>query len=148
MATLKKTPAAQTVLAADFTFDIAQADAMVNTSGVSTVFSASAGTVYDIISLPYGAQVVGGDLTVLVVSNDTGTATASVGDSASATRYANAVNIKAAARTALTITGYQSLGEAVRLTLANQNGNATTGKVKIVAQIVFSNRATENLKTV
>ena len=148
MATLKKTPAAQTILAADFAFNIANADAMVNTSGVSTAFSASAGTVYDIISLPYGAQVVGGDMTVLVVSNDTGTATAALGDSASATRYLAATNIKALARTALTITGYQSLGEAVRLTVANQNGNATTGHVKFVVHFVFSNRATENLKTV
>jgi hypothetical protein len=148
MATLLKSPSAQWVLAAQFEFDISTSDAMVNTSSASTAFSAAAGTTYDVATLPYGAQVVGGDIVVKTVSNDTGTSTMSVGDSASATRYLGATNLKAAARTALVPTGYKSLGEAIRLTIANQNGNATTGNVKVTVLFTIDGRANENLKTV
>lgn len=147
MATLTKTPSAQWALTAVFQFDIANSDAMVNTSAVSTAFKAAAGTTYDIVPLPYTSQVIGGDMTVLVVSNDTGTSTCSVGDSASATRYLGATNLKALARTALVPTGYQGLGEAVRITIANQNGDATTGKVRFHVTFLIDGRATENLKT-
>lgn len=148
MATLKKTPNAQTVLAAEFTFDISAADQMVNTSGVVTAFKAASGTVYDIITPPLNSLVVGGDVQVLTASDETGTATASLGDSSSATRYANAVNIKSTARTALTLPNFlNSNGLSYRLTLANQNGNATVGKVKFTVLFTVQDRATENLKT-
>lgn len=146
MATLTKTPGAQWALSAVFQFDIASADAMLNASGVLTNFKAAAG-VFDVIPLPSGAQVVGGDIAVLVVSNDTGTATMSVGDSASAARYLGATSIKSAARTALVPTGFQGAGESIRLTLANQNGDATTGKVRTTVQFVLDGRVNENLKT-
>lgn len=146
MATLKKTSAAQWPLLATFEFNIATADAMLNTSGVLTAFSAAAG-VYDVIPLPHGSHVVGGDINVQVVSNDTGTATMSVGDSASAARYLAATTIKTGGRTALVPTGYQGLGEAIRLTMANQNANATTGKVRTTVLFVVESRQSENLKT-
>ncbi len=147
MATLKKTPGAQTLLVADFTFDISAADTMLNTSAVATAFSAASGTVYDIYTLPVGSRVVGGDLDVVAVSDDTGTSTITVGDSASATRYLGSTSLKSQARTALVPTGYISLGEAIRITVANQNGNATVGKVKIQTAFIIEGRVTENLKT-
>lgn len=147
MATLTKTPGAQWALTAVFQLDISAADAMLNTTSVLTAFSAAAGTAYDIMPLPFNSQVVGGDATVLTVSNDTGTSTYSIGDSGSATRYLGATNFKAAARTALVPTGYQGAGEAIRLTLANANGNATTGKLRVEVQFIIDGRVNENLKT-
>ena len=146
MATLKKSRAAQYNLTAYFEFNIATADSMLDIAGVSKAFSVVA-PVYDIVPLPYGAVVVGGDMVVKTVSNDTGTATLSVGDSASAARYMAATDIKTAARTAFTITGYSGLGEALRITLANQNANATTGKVRLRVDFMIDNRQNENLKT-
>ena len=142
MATLLATRSAQYLMEAEFVFDIAAADAVANTSGVVTALSA-ASVVADVIKLPSAATLVGGEVVVETVSNDTGTATIAVGDSASATRYLSATNIKAAARTALTLTGYRGQGEDIRITLANANGNATTGKVTVRVQYVVANRANE-----
>lgn len=145
MTTLLKQPTGQYVLSSTFAFTVS--DAMLNTSAVLTNFKASSATVYDILNLPPNAQVVGGDLVVLTVSNDTGTSTLSVGDSASATRYLGATNLKAAARTALVPTGYQGLGEALRITIANQNGDATTLVARVTVQFIIDSRGNENLKT-
>jgi len=147
MSTIKKTSGAQWPLVATFEFDIAGADAMVATNAALVAFSAAANTVYDLFTLPYNSQVIGGDLTVKTVSNDTGTSTIALGDSGTAARYLAATNFKAAARTAVTPTGYATQGEALRMTIANQNGNATTGKAKIVILFLVDSRQTENLKT-
>lgn len=149
MATLTKTPAAQYALHATFLYDVAQSDQMANINAVQTQFKAITASTptYDIVPLPYGAQVTGGDVTVLVVSNDTGAATVAVGDSASASRYLGATSTKALARTALVPTGYQGQGESLRITLVNTNGDATTGKVKLQLSFVIDNRQNENLKT-
>ena len=145
MATLKKTTEAQAPLIAQFSFTMA--DAMVNTSGVLTNFKATSGTVYDIFTLPFGSQVVGGDVVVKVVSNDTGAATISVGDSGSATRYLGATSIKALARTALVPTGFKTSSQGLRITLSNATGDATTGEVKVTVMFTVDGRAHENLKT-
>lgn len=142
MATVTATRTAQNVLAAQFVVNLGT-DAMLNTSGVLTNFKATSG-VFDIINMPINAQVVGGDIAVETVSDETGTATISLGDSSSATRYANAVNLKAAARTALTITGFRNTsGLNLRMTLANQNGNAAAGVVVITVLYVIEGRACE-----
>jgi hypothetical protein len=130
MATLKRTRAAQWPMTASFAFNIADADAMLNASGVLTNLKAATG-VFDVIPLPAGTRVVGGELIVEVVSNDTGTATLSVGDATSAVRYLGATTLKTAARTALVPTIFVSTGEPIRITLANANGDATTGKVRL-----------------
>lgn len=141
MATKRTTRGAQNVLSSTFEFDIT--DTMANVSGTEQAFSATSG-VFEIINLPQGSQVVGGDITVVTASDDTGTATISIGDSASATRYASAVNLKAAARTALTLTGYQNdTGLNIRATLANATGNAAAGKVVIHVQYVVDGRVNE-----
>jgi hypothetical protein len=142
MATLKRTRVSQPLQAAEFEFTIT--DDMLNTSGVSTVFKAAAG-VFDIIPIAAGSRITGGEIVVKTVSNDTGTATMSVGDSASAARYLAATTIKTAGRTALVPTGYVSLGEPIRITLANANGDATTGKVRVTVHFVIEGRGAENI---
>lgn len=140
MATKKATRQGQEVISAVFDFDIT--DDMVNTSGASTAFKAASGTVYDVIYLPVNAEIVGGDVVVRTVSNDSSTATISVGDSGSATRYLGATNIKAAARTALVPTGYRGTGEQIRITLANAGGDATAGSVSVRIEYVIKDRGT------
>lgn len=154
MATIKKTAGAQYVLSADFTFgyttggsDGVNSDSMVNTSGVLTAFSAATGTTFDLFTLPYGAEVTSGTVDVLTAVTTTATATANIGDSASAARYVSAVNLKSAARTAFTITGYQGLGEAIRIAISNADGTGAVGQVKVSAQFILKGRVHENLKT-
>ena len=140
MALLRKTRGAQYPLLAEFKFDIT--DTFVMTDGVTRAFSAAT-PVADVIPLPPNAVVVGGDMTVDVVSNDSSTATLAVGDSASATRYLAATNIKAQARTALTLTGFRGAGEDIRITLANAGANATLGTVSLRVLYMIQNKANE-----
>jgi hypothetical protein len=117
-------------------------DTMVNTAGASQAFSAAAG-IFDVIKLPANAEVIGGSLVVETVSNDSSTATLKVGDATSDARYLAATSIKTAARTALTLTGYVTNGEDLRITLANAGGDATAGKVRISVEYVIKNRLNE-----
>lgn len=58
--------------------------------------------------VPAGATVIGGEVIVDTAWTTTGTATIKVGDTIDDDEYtASAVNLKAAARTALTLTGYK-----------------------------------------
>jgi hypothetical protein len=123
-------------------FEATITDTMVNTAGASQAFSAAAG-IFDVIKLPANAEVIGGSLTVETISDDSGTATLAIGDATLATRYLAATSIKTAARTALTLTGYITNGEDLRITLANAGGNATVGKVRINVQYVIKNRLNE-----
>jgi len=142
MALVKKNRVLQWPLVAEFTFNLA--DTMVATDGVTRVFSAAgAANIFDVIGLPPNAVVTGGDVTVETVSNDSGTATVKIGDSANDARYLTATSTKSAARTALTLTGFRGVGEDIRLTFANANGDATTGKVTVRVQYVVSGRANE-----
>lgn len=140
MATLLANRSAQYGLWAEFRFSAA--DAMVDVNGNLTGFKAANG-VFEPIKMPPNAVVIGGDLTVETASNDSGTSTMSVGDSTTATRYANAVNLKAAARTALTLTGFRSTGADLRITLANQNGDATQGTYSLRLHYIVSGRSQE-----
>lgn len=125
------------------TFTIAAADTIVNTSGATQRVDANG--VYDAILLPAGAVVTGGDLTVYTASNDTTTLTASVGDSGSATRYLAATSLKAAARTALTLTGFEGAGENIRITIAVATGDATAGRAVLRLQYVINSRQNESV---
>lgn len=139
MALLKHNRNVQEALWAEFTFNMT--DTMVNTAGAEQAFSAAAG-VFDPIKLPPNAVVVGGDVTVETVSNDSGTSTIKVGDAADDDRYLGATSLKAAARTALVPTGYRGTGQDIRITLANQNGDATAGKVTVRVAYTVTGRAT------
>lgn len=142
MATVKKSRTAQYALHADFTFNVGT-DGMVNSAGALVLFAAAGTNAFDTIPLPPGATITGGELTVEVADNATGTATMSVGDSLNATRYLAATTIKTAARTALVPTGFRGNGEDVRVTLANADGTATAGVVTVRITYVIAGRANE-----
>lgn len=155
MTTLTKTAGAQYVQNA--TFRWTEADDMVNTSGASAGFNDTTGTTYDVIPLPYGAQVIGGLFTVLTASDDAGTATVKIGDSANDDRYSKntTIDLKTTGATALpadvgtilSYVGYESLGEPIRLTIANGTGGGTAGEFLLQVSYVVDGRVTENLKT-
>lgn len=140
MTAIRANRTAQTPLVAEFTFH--PTDTMLNVAGTSQAFSATAG-VFEPIALPPNAVVIGGDMTVEVVSNDTSTATIAIGDSVSATRYLAATTMKTAARTALTLTGFRGAGENLRITLANATGDATLGTITVRLTYIITGRATE-----
>jgi len=141
MALLRKNRTAQYPLVADFTFTMA--DTLADITRVVKSLNAVGSSAYEPIGLPPGAVVIGGELVVSVASNDAGAATVAVGDSASATRYLVATNIKAVGRTALTLTGFVGAGEDVRITVANASGGATLGTVTLRVQYVIAGRSNE-----
>lgn len=88
------------------------------------------------VSLPPGSEVVGGAMNVITAANTTLTATVSIGDAGSATRYLAATNVKAVARTALTVTGFKNQGRTDVL-IAAAFGDATTTVLKIRVTIQY-----------
>lgn len=142
MAKLRKNRTLQYPLVAEFTFNVT--DSLVATDGVERVFNAAgAAQIFDVIGLPPLATVIGGEVVVETASNDTGTATVKVGDSASDARYLSATSIKTAARTALVPTGFRGAGEDIRITLANADGGATAGTVTVRVLYTIQNRSQE-----
>lgn len=141
MALLRKNRSAQYLLVQEFTWTFG--DTLANTAGVASALNAVGSQTFEPIGLPPAAVVVGGELVVNVVSNDATTATVSVGDSASATRYLAATSVKALGRTALVPTGYNGLGEDLRITVANGTGGATTGSYTVRLQYVIAGRSNE-----
>lgn len=144
MAKLIKARTAQYPLVAEFTFNAL--DTIVNTAGAETSFNATA-LVADIVPLPVGATVIGGEVVVETAYGTTGTATLKVGDSVDDDEYtASAVDLKTPGRTALTLTGYRyTASNAVRVTLAladSAAGNA--GKATVRLMYVLDGRANEN----
>ena len=141
MAALKATRTAQTVLTAEFTFQIG--DTMTNTSGAADAFATVASHVFDVINLPVNAIVVGGDVTTETAFTGSTAYNISVGDSGSATRYLGATDKTTAARTALVPTGYVGTGENIRLTVAPTVATATAGKATVRVEYIIRNRANE-----
>jgi len=100
--------------------------------------------VFDALHLPQNSVVVGGEVIVDVVSDDGGTATVTIGDATTANRYGNTIDLKAAARTALTLTGFlNDIGRDIRLTIANNTGDATTGKFRLNVMYIIKDRVNE-----
>ena len=141
MAKLLASRTAQTVMEAEFTFNFD--DTMANTSGTTVDFGKtnSASTVFEVINLPPGAVIVGGDVVTETAFSAT-TVNVSVGDSGSATRYLAATNVKAAGRTALVPTGYRGTGENIQITVA-PSGVSTTGKATVRVLYITTGRAQE-----
>lgn len=114
-----------------------------NESGLS---GAAANTiVFDAIPMPPGAVITGGEMIVETAYAGSTAATCSVGISGSTTTLANAVDVKTAARTALTLTSplLCNAGQNVRLTVAYTVANATAGKVRVRVQYTTDGKATE-----
>lgn len=144
MARLKSNRAAQYPLVAEFTFNFDDT-AIDSAAGTEKTFGSVFGQalVFDAINLPPNANVIGGEVVVETAWATSTAATLSVGDSASANRYANAVDLKAAARTALTLTGFRGAGENVRVAVNATVANATAGKATLRVMYTVQNRANE-----
>lgn len=141
MSTLIANRGVQYGLWAEFRFSFA--DAMIDVNGNLVGFKNAAG-VFEPIKLPANAVVVGGDLTVETASNESGAAaTIAVGDKNLATRYLAATSVKAAGRTVLGLTGYRGVGEDIRITVANTNGDATAGVYSLRVHYTISGRTQE-----
>lgn len=138
MAKLNAARGAQYPLMAEFTFNFN--DTIKATDGV--VKALNAALVADLIELPQGAVVVGGEIVVESADSASTTYTLSLGDSASATRYASAVSLKSAARTALTLTGFRAT-EPIRATVAVTGSAPTAGKVTVRVLFTIAGRINE-----
>lgn len=100
-------------------------------------------TAYDALDIPQNAIITGGDLVVTTPWNTATTATLSVGDVTLATRYATTVDLKTAARTALTVTGFThtNVEKVLRGTTAFVGAAATAGAARLTVQYYVKNRA-------
>lgn len=100
-------------------------------------------TAYDALALPINAVVTGGALVVTTAFNTATSATLSVGDATLATRYATTVDLKTAARTALTLTGFthSSVESMLKATTALVGTTATAGAVRLEVQYYVKGRA-------
>ena len=144
MAKLTKSRAAQVPLVQEFVFSFG--DTVVDVNGVEKDFKTFGGNpVFEMFTLPVGAVVLGGDIVVETAYAGTTAATISLGDTESATKYANAVSMMAAAntRTALALTDVITGGVDVRATLALTVANATAGKVRVRIEYTIEGRANE-----
>lgn len=107
---------------------------------------AAYGTAENAVSLPANAIVVGGALTVTTAWNSATTATLKLGDAADDDRYtASAIDLKTAARTALTLTGYKhTVGEWLKALIAQTGAAATAGAARLEVEYVVSGRGLSN----
>lgn len=98
---------------------------------------------YAAMDIPLNAIVVGGDLTVTTAWNTATTATLSVGDVTLATRYATTVDLKTAARTALTIAGFTHTNteKVLNGTTAFVGAAATAGAARLRVDYIVKGRA-------
>ena len=132
---------AQYVMEAEFTFNFD--DTMVTTSGATVDFgkTTTASSVVDIINLPPGATIVGGEV-VTETAFDAATYNISIGDSGSATRYLGATDRKGTGRTALVPTGYVGDGENLRMTFVPADA-CTAGRATVRVLYTVSGRGNE-----
>lgn len=134
MALLKATRTAQWPLVAEFVFNFN--DTMVDVNGATKSFGSTytdAGT-FEVIPMPPGAIVAGGELIVETAGAGPTAYTVSVGTSASATALLGATSILSAGRTALSTLGHNSTvngGGNIRIAIASTVANATAGKVRV-----------------
>ena len=110
---------------------------------------AAGNVVFDAIPLPIGAVVTGGEVIVETAYAGSTAATLSVGVAGATTALANAVDLKTAARTALTLSATSQLiandGKNIRLTLAYTVANATAGKVRVRLNFTIDGRQDQAL---
>ncbi|HZX81036.1 MAG TPA: hypothetical protein VFE72_08815 [Lysobacter sp.] len=95
------------------------------------------------IALPLDAEVIGGHINVTEAFNAATTDVLDVGDSASANRYGNDVNLKAVGRTALTPTGFVTTtsNKVLRLTRVPTGAKTAVGTLRVFVQTVTLGRS-------
>lgn len=120
--------------------------ALADPSSVVSGLTAGTGIVLDIIPMPLGAVIVGGEAIVETAFVGIGAgATLSVGKAGSTTALINALDLDAAAagaRTALTMTAplLCNDGSNIRLTTSGLTATATAGKVRIRVQYTIDGK--------
>lgn len=148
MAKLIATRTAQYPLVAEFVFNFN--DTMTDINGAVKSFGSTytdAGT-FEVIPLPLGAVVTGGELIVETAGVGPTAYTVSVGNSGSATAFLAATSVLAAGRTALTGLGFNavaSTGGNVRIAIASTVANATAGKVRVRVMYTIDGRMNETV---
>ena len=103
--------------------------------------------VFDAINMPPYAVVIGGEVIVETAYAGSTAATVSLGIAGSTTALANAVDMKTAARTALSLTSplLANAGANLRATVAYTVANATAGKVRLRVMYTMDGRGNENV---
>lgn len=143
MSVLKATRSAQWPLVASFTLNFN--DTMLNTSGVSKDFGAAtvaATNVFEVINLPPGSVVIGGDWTT-ETAFDTAGWDLTVGDSTTGDRYLSSTDVKGTARTPLVPTGFQNVtGLNIRISVQCDDA-CTTGKGTLRVEYIVEGRSSE-----
>lgn len=101
--------------------------------------------VFDCIPMPVGAVITGGEIVVETAYAGPTVATLSLGTAAATTSLANAVDLKTAGRTALTLTSSLAAndGSNLRMTLNYTVANATAGRVRVRVMYTIDGRAGE-----
>jgi len=124
--------------------------ALADPAGVVAGLTAPAGLVADLINMPPGAVIVGGEVIVETAFAGIGAgATLSVGIAGNTTALVNAMDLDAAlagSRTAFALTApmLANAGQNLRVTTAGLTaGGATAGRVRIRVQYTIDNRAEE-----
>ena len=146
MPLIQATRGAQPVMSAEAVFSFN--DTMRDVNGVVKTFGSvftDAG-VFEVINLPNGAVVVGGELIVETAGVGPTAYTVAVGHSGSAAAFLAATDLKTAAgtRTALTGLGLQANdGKNVRVTIASTAANASAGKFRLRVNYTTDGRITE-----
>ena len=161
MAKLQASRGAQYPLVEKFTFGF-QNWVVDSTNGVKETFGATVAAstdpaepmltgpvantvVFDAMNIPRGAVVFGGEVIVEQAYVGPTAATLSVGIAGTPNALANAVDLKTAGRTALTLTSPLVLndGQNIRLTMAYTVANATAGKVRVRVLFTLDGRIHE-----
>lgn len=146
MALKQATRGAQPVMSAEFDFSFN--DTMKDVNGVTKTFGSvytDAG-VFEVINLPLGAVVIGGDLIVEEQGVGPTAYTAAVGTSGSASAFLAATTLLSTAGTRVALTGLglaATDGKNVRVTIASTVANATAGKFRLRLEYVIDGRITE-----
>lgn len=160
------TRAAQNPLVAEFVFTyngwvIDSVDGVKKTFGATVANSVDPGesgltgpvantVVFDAIGMPLGSVVTGGEVIVEQAFVGPTAATLSVGITGSTTALANAVDLKTAGRTALTLNSTSQLlcnnGQDIRATEAYTVANATAGKARLRVMFTLDGRADQVVK--
>jgi hypothetical protein len=143
MANLIAARQAQWPLVAEFTFNVA--DTMLNTSGVSDNFNTVAAHVFDVINLPQGAIVIGGEVVTENAVTGSTAYNVKVGDSGSDVRYLGTTDKTAAGSTSLVPTGYVGTGENLRLTVTPTVAASVLGTITVRVEFIIRGKANENV---
>lgn len=99
------------------------------------------GVAENAIEVPDNAILTGGGITVVTPWNSGGAATFALGDAAVANRYASAVDLKVAARTSFTLTGYKhTVTEFLKALMASAGAAPTAGQARLVLHYVRQGR--------